>query len=661
MLPLRIAILWHQHQPFYKKEETFILPWVRVHGAKDYYDLPALLREFPLIKQTFNLAPSLMMQIDEYCTKGTRDRIQILTEINADTLSETDKKDILKLFFLCNHELMVLPYERYRILFEEGRNEDFALERFTSQDWRDIQTWYNLTWIGQSFRNDKRVKSLFDKGKNFTEEEKLQVLAIHNEILGKILPEMKDLQQSGQIEISVTPLYHPILPLIIDNHSALEAMPEASMPFTPFAHPEDANTHIQRAIEYYKSEFGEKPNGMWPSEGSISNEALGLMVENGIQWAASDEEVLWASTKSSHDWTDKYFPRTVKTEQGDIALLFRDHSLSDAVGFVYSRWNADHAAEDFCRRLLDIRSAIVKKHGEEALLSAVVPIILDGENCWEYYYQNGTYFLRALYERLSSKEFTTVTCSEAIQSANFLPTIESIRAGSWINANFKIWIGHHQDNAAWTMLSKARFAVGECTSHPHFESAFEHILIAEGSDWCWWYGDDHVSANQHEFDELFRWNIAEAYRKVDLVPPDEVFQSILGITETSLSHWQNATVFQPERAESAMHSVTDIIRKIYYRRADCTLELRLEIERTLRPDEQISIILSEPESKLTITETNISFLTATTAILPLLSVKTSEETLEIVIPITMKHCEFTVKFSSKTMIATYPQIGGFMV
>jgi len=661
MLPLRIAILWHQHQPFYKKDETFILPWVRLHGAKDYYDLPALLREFPTIKQTFNLAPSLLMQIEEYCLKGTRDRVQILTEIDANQLSETDKKDILKLFFLCNHELMVLPYERYRILFEEGRNEEYALERFTANDWRDIQTWYNLTWIGQLSRDDKRVKALFEKGENFTETEKIQVLEIHIEILKKILPEMKELQRNGQIEISVTPLYHPILPLVIDNHSAREGMPDISMPAIPFSYPEDANMQIQRAVDFYESEFGEKPKGMWPSEGSISNEALNLMVKNGIKWAASDEEVLWASTIKSKDWTDKYFPRKVNTASGEISLLFRDHSLSDAVGFVYSRWNADHAAEDFCRRLLDIRSEIVKKHGEESLLSAVVPIILDGENCWEYYYQNGIHFLRALYNRLSSKEFTTITCSEAVETSDFLPTIQSIRAGSWINANFKIWIGHHQDNTAWTMLAKARSAVGNCNLHPHFKRAFEHILIAEGSDWCWWYGDDHVSANQHDFDELFRWNIAEAYRKVDLIPPEDVFLSILKNQETLYSHWDNATVYQPERTESAMHSVTDVIRKIYYSRCDNVIEIRLDIERSLRTDEQISITITKPNSIVIIDSTNVSFHTQSTSKLQYLSVKTSEEFIELSIPITAEPCEFSVQYLYQQSVVDYPSSGKFIV
>jgi alpha-amylase/alpha-mannosidase (GH57 family) len=663
MIPLRVAILWHQHQPYYKKEETFILPWVRLHGAKDYYDLPTLLREFPAVKQTFNLAPSLMLQIEEYCINGTRDKVQILTEITAEHLTETDKRDILKLFFLCNQELMVLPFARYRNLFEQAHNIEAALLQFTPQDWRDIQTWYNLTWIGQLSRGDRRVKTLFEKGENFTEEEKHQVLTIHKEILAKILPEMIELHAQGQIEISVTPLYHPILPLIIDNRSMLEAMPNAQLPDILFSHPEDADIHIQRAIEYYQSEFGDTPKGMWPSEGSISNATLALMAKNGIQWAASDEEVLWASIKDTpHHWTDKYFPRNVSTEHGDIALLFRDHSLSDAVGFVYSRWDANHAADDFCRRLRDIRTAIIQQHGEESLRSAVVPIILDGENCWEYYFQNGTYFLRALYERLSSDEFQTIQCSEAALHAQFLPKITSIRAGSWINANFKIWIGHHQDNAAWSMLATARHALEQNKSHQHYHAAFEHILIAEGSDWCWWYGDDHSSANQHEFDELFRFNIAEAYRKIGLASPENVSQSILETQNNAQNRWTDAHLYLPERTGSAMHSVTDGIRRIVYRRNGSLLEIRFDCERSLQSDEQIMLSTMSPNaSQLLLTSKNFSFHCDSTAQLPLVSVKTSQDTIEVALPIQPTECSFSILYSSKEHKQVYPQTGMFAV
>lgn len=659
MLPLRVAFLWHQHQPYYKKDSTFILPWVRLHGAKDYYDLPALLREFPTVRQTINLAPSLMIQIDDYLHHTTKDTVQLLTEIPADELTDEHKKQILALFFLCNQELMTLPYERYRTLHERASRPEIAVAEFTAQDWRDLQTWYNLTWIGHVSRSDKRVQHLFEKGMNFTEQDKQLVLTIHQEIMARILPEMKELRASNQIEISVTPMYHPISPLLISNESAREAMPNCVLPEKQFDGLEDAAIHIRRAQEYYQTTFGELPNGIWPSEGSISMASLDLMVQNGISWAASDEDVLWASTRDHH-WTDKFFPRTVRTPSGDIAMLFRDHALSDAIGFVYSRWDATHAADDFCRRLREIRAGIVERYGEQALAHAVVPVILDGENCWEYYFQNGSYFLRTLYSRLSGNEFQTVTCSEATENhAEFLPPLTSIRAGSWINANFKIWIGHPEDNAAWTMLADARAAVMTKKQHADFTAAFEHILIAEGSDWCWWYGDDHVSANQRQFDELFRWNIEQAYRTVGLLPPDAVFRSILGIaTESS---WSDAHLFEPERTASAMHSIGDVVRKILYRKKITTLEVRIDLSRDLSENERITLTVQN-QFTLEIHSTSVTFHGSTPLHMPPVSVVRSDNYLDITLEVAGNGAtEFFISYTSHEKTTFYPGMSNFTV
>ncbi|MBI3260210.1 MAG: hypothetical protein HYZ54_12170 [Ignavibacteriae bacterium] len=276
----------------------------------------------------------------------------------------------------------------------------------------------------------------------------------------------------------------------------------------------------------------------------------------------------------------------------------------------------------------------------------------------EYYYQNGTYFLRALYERLSSDEFETVTCSEGAKYFDFLPTVNSIRAGSWINANFKIWIGHYQDNAAWTMLAKARSAIAESILHPRYQLAYEHILIAEGSDWCWWYGDDHSSPNQEEFDELFRWNIAEAYLKVDLIPPDNVFHSILGIDKGIHDEWANAGLYQPERAGSSMHSLGDVIRKIYYRRKDNLLELRLDIERQLREDETVNLkiqsVLSHQQIVYKIGNSHIGFEGISSFNIHSLKVLHSDEQLYLTLPIPLEKIEFSVQLITSAGENSYP-------
>ncbi len=615
-LPLKVAFLWHQHQPYYKKQNEFILPWVRLHAAKDYYDLPVIATEFPSLKQTFNLVPSLLMQLADYCSGNARDNVQRLSLISAEVLTMLEKQEILRLFFLCNAENMIAPFERYRDLWTQSHNPIKAIAEFTVQDWRDLQAWYNLTWIGQSERCNEKILKLFEKGKNFNNEDIALILDTHKDIMSNVLPLMQRMQQNGQAEISISPLYHPIVPLLINSQAALESM-ECNLPSPPFSRPDDARMQIERSINFCNKVFGKKPNGMWFSEGSISDATLEMAIEAGIQWTASDEDVLWASLSPQRHWTEKYFPRKVTSENGSINLLFRDHELSDAIGFVYSRWQADQAALDFCNRLHHIRQSIIEQYGEVALHHAVVPVILDGENCWEYYYRNGEQFLKELYARLSeSTDLTTVLCSEAAsdEHASFLQEISHIRAGSWINANFKIWIGHADDNAAWSLLRDVREKVDEQLQYLNTETsakALEHCYIAEGSDWFWWYGDEHLSENQQDFDELFRWNIAEVYNIMGITPPEEVFKPIgiqkrdsvtpplskitpLLTGEIKSETWDNSGVYEPSHTTGAMHAANVLLRRIRYCNDDNFLYFRFELTRPIKKAEEIIVYCHKP-------------------------------------------------------------------
>jgi alpha-amylase/alpha-mannosidase (GH57 family) len=614
-LPLKIAILWHQHQPFYKKEHEFLMPWVRMHGVKDYYDLPALLKDFPKIRQTINLAPSLLMQLEEYIAGTTKDAAQRLTEIPASELHISEKEEILKTFFLCNVETMVLPLERYRELYDRSRDRERALHEFTEGHWRDLQTWYNLTWIGELSRQRDDVQNLLKKGRDFTEGEKLHVLKIHTEILEQVLPVMQELFKSGQIELSVTPLYHPILPLLCNSEVAREAMPNVPLPKKTFKNSDDAEHHIERAKEVFKKHFGELPRGVWPSEGSISDEVLKMLSGAGFSWAASDEEILQHS-REHYLHTEKYFAHIFKKDSREIAVLFRDHALSDAIGFVYQHWNPEHAADDFVNRLKAIRNDIILHHGEAALKSAVVPIILDGENCWEYYAQNGVPFLKALYERLSGDEFQTITCSEAAKPSGYLKPLEMIRAGSWINANFKIWIGHEEKNRAWEMLAEAREVLGrhrETVRDEVFKKAFEHILIAEGSDWFWWYGDDHRADNQDDFDLLFRWHIQRVYEILAMPVPREVLKPIRtsksgelvvpqrgevrptvnGLIEPE-HEWEYAGYYDASHSGSTMHRAGELFKRLWFGRDGELLYFRCDTSRPLEDGEGFEFTVTSP-------------------------------------------------------------------
>ncbi|MBI5326154.1 MAG: glycoside hydrolase [Ignavibacteriae bacterium] len=630
MIPLKVAILWHYHQPYYEKDGELILPWVRLHGVKDYWDLPELFHEYPDIKQTVNLVPSLNMQIDDYINDRTSDKIQRLTDINPSNLSESQKRELLRLFFLCNEENMILPNPRYKELFVQAQNKEEAMKKFSLQDWFDLQVWYNLTWFGYFSKERKPIKRLIKKGRNFSEEEKKLVMSLQIDVLRQIKNQMKMLYALGQIEISCTPLYHPILPLLCDTQSAKQSMPDLKLPENNFAFPEDAKEQIEGAVNYYKREIGIKPTGMWPSEGSVSDEVLNIMINAGLKWTASDEGVLAASIGSQYDYTEKYFPRNYISSNGEIAMLFRDHSISDAIGFLYSRWNPHDAARDFVGRLNGIRNDLINKRGEDCLNSAVVPVILDGENCWEFYQYNGLPFLKALFEELSNSEsIRTVTCSTASAKENveYLPPINSVRAGSWINADFNIWIGHKDHRKAWSMLAKARKSVEE--KKPELEenilnNVMKEVYIAEGSDWFWWYGDSHIAENKNDFDVLFRWHIVNIYKLIGMEIPKDVMFPIgkeyetakvvkqEGIVTPSIDgkvsaedEWLKAGYYDAHGSMSAMHQVGELLQKLWYAADNNNIYLRFDLVNALDDDDSIEVQFLNPKKFQLIIRQNI--------------------------------------------------------
>lgn len=628
MKALKIAILWHQHQPYYKMNNEFVLPWVRFHGIKDYLDLVEILYEYPTIHQTFNLAPSLMLQIEEYISSSTKDKIQILSEKPVTELSSEDKKNILKSFFICNYENMILPYQRYKELFDKSRKDNITIDSMSDQDWLDLQVWYNLTWFGPIARENKAIRRFFQKGKNFTEAEKQLLLSFTNETLSFIVPTLKKLHSLNQIEISVSPFYHPILPLLCDTKSALESMLDLELNSLDYKHPESAKFHISSAINYYNTLFGINPNGMWPSEGSISNEVLNLMIESGLKWTGTDEKLLENSLKNRYFNLEKYFKRTYTSEIGNISLFFRDHYLSDAIGFVYSRWNPFDAANDFINKLKKIRSDIINHYGEDALDYAIVPIILDGENCWEYYKNNGYDFLTNLYNLFThSSELKTVKFSEVSEQEDFLEPINDIKAGSWINGNFSIWIGHKDDRIAWKALSDAHNTVLKAKDNinkENFDAALTEIHIAEGSDWFWWYGDEHTAENKSDFDVMFRYHLSQAYKLVGADVPDylsyplgkdglikqlvfpkgQISPKIDGLIYEN--EWDNAGYYDAKASMSAMHKVGELIHRIWFGSDENYIYFRCDKTRKFETNDFILFSFKSPK-KLDLTIRKYSF------------------------------------------------------
>ncbi len=619
--PLSIAFLWHMHQPYYKDLMTgnYFMPWVRLHAAKDYVDMILLLDEFPDIRMTVNLVPSLLEQVLDYVEHGATDVIWDLSIADPATMSEQEKCVLLERFFHAQYDNMIRPYPRYRQLYErrgEARSPEELrqiVRQFSEQAIRDLQVWYNLVWIDPLYvENDPQLQALYRKGRSFTEEEKRYVLAKHQHILREMIPAYKLRQDRGQIEISTTPFFHPILPLLCDTNLAHVARPELPLPKRPFQHPEDAHEHVQRAVEFYERLFGRRPRGMWPAEGSVAPQVIPIFAHYGIEWIASDEEVLAHSLGQTirRDLRGNvlnadmlYRAYWVEHEGARLKIVFRDHHLSDLIGFQYAGWDPEDAAEDFVRRL-EVIAAMPERDDEEW----VVPIILDGENCWEHYERDGLPFLRALYKRLSiSGLLRTVTLGDYLEQHPPQRAIPRLFAGSWINHDFTIWIGHREDNRSWDYLHDVRdLIVRHIEEHrqeltpEQIELAWRSLFIAEGSDWNWWYGEDHSSGMDDLFDQLYRDHLAAACRAVGLEPPgflripisrhvaprpltepvSFVTPNLDGIV-THFYEWYGAGHYDPALVSTAMHPGRMKLQHLYYGFDAKNLYFRIDVAQEL--------------------------------------------------------------------------------
>ncbi len=588
----RVAILWHMHQPYYEDLVTreHILPWVRLHALKDYWGMVAMLDEFPDIRVTFNLVPSLLVQLEAFAADSAHDRYIEIGMKPADALTPDDARFMLRNFFHAQRQRMIEVYPRYAELLALrgwGHSEteiETALRRFGPDELRDLQVWQKLAWIDPAYHErDARVRALVAKDRHFSEDDKQQLRLIELELLRAVIPAYRRASDAGRIEISTSPFYHPILPLLCDTEIYKHTHPHARSPRTPFAHPEDALAQLEQASAYHERLFGRRPVGLWPSEGSVSDAMVPLVAQAGFRWMATDELILANTLRTGFhrdgrglvDQADRlYRPYVVSAGGREVACGFRDHALSDLIGFVYAGWPAEQAVDDFVTRLVDAgRHAASRSGGEEPTIF----VILDGENAWEHFEGGGRPFLRALYRRLSGHpELRSVTMTEACAGAR--DRLEGIFPGSWIDANFYIWIGHEDDQRAWSQLAEARQLLEQArsvVSADVFAQARQEVFIAEGSDWCWWYGDDHSSEHDAEFDELFRRHLRNVYRLLGRPIPDELFLSNISThvaptvatpptaliaptldgEDSSYFEWLWAGVLEVRDAAGAMHQI----------------------------------------------------------------------------------------------------------
>ena len=519
---LHLVLLWRQHQPLYPKDEDGVVtrPWVRLHAAKDYWDMADLVGRYPDLRISFNLTPVLLLQLEEIM-EGTRDSYWVHTEVPAEELTEEEKAFVMARFFDVNPRI-IAQYPRYQALTDqraEGRE-------FSTQDYLDLQVLFNLAWTDPTLLEDPVLQDLVDQGRDFDDADKQPVLKMHLDAVAATLDVHQRLWAEGQIEVTTTPLAHPILPLLSDTDLALAGDPTAVMPAQRFREPLDARDQVTRGLEVAERLLGRRPAGMWPGEGAVPQEVTSIWAGEGVTWIATGEHVLGQTLDTGSFERDAngtvvdadilYRPYAAQHSRNpDLPIFFRDVTISDLIGFEYSGTPATAAANDFMNRLGNV-NARLDELGVEG--PKVVTIVVDGENAWEHYENDGKDFLNALYQNLSDSDLVrTVTPTELLSHLDDrVEPLPDVFPASWFQPNFATWIGEPEEAAAWDALWATRRAYVQAESSgssttDQLEAAYTSLLFAEGSDWFWWYGDDQNSGDDGYFDRAFRELLGQVF------------------------------------------------------------------------------------------------------------------------------------------------------
>lgn len=606
--PTLLALVWHMHQPSYRDALTgrILLPWTRLHATKDYGDMVSALRRHPRVHATFNLTPVLLDQL-EAIASGASDDFLDLARKPAESLTAEEQRFLTRHFFSVNPTRMLEPHPRYRELKARSATAPggarAARERPLAPDEiRDLQTWFHLAWVDPMYWNEEPIRSLLQKGRGFTEAEKQSLLDWGVACAARVIEIYRDGARSGQIEIATSAYHHPILPLLISTDAPREVSPSIRLPIPAFRAPGDAAEHLRRARESHARRFGAAPRGTWPPEGAVSRAALELVREAGFAWCASDEAVLaralGRAEPGGENWTAALCrPYRVETEGGALAIVFRDRLLSDRIGFTYAAWQHDRAAEDFVSRVLEAGA----RAREQGVGNPLVAVILDGENCWESYAEDGRAFLDALYGRLSAERgIEAVTVEEALARVPPSEVLPNVPVGSWIAADLSVWAGHPEKNRAWAALRRLRERYHVARSdaglpETRIAQAYEEILVSEASDWFWWYGDDHQSAHKDEFDALFRSHLIRAYNLLGLPAPATIRRSLRGAPaegidgehvpyiaptmdgrDTHFYEWRSAELFDAASDQGADHRSVSIMRRVLFGLNETNLFVRVD-------------------------------------------------------------------------------------
>ena len=548
---LSVCFVWHMHQPLYKDRlsGSYLMPWVRLHAVKDYLDMPLMLQEFPKIQQTFNLVPSLMEQLEDYGWNRAVDEQLLLTIKPTEDYTPHDRIAILTTSFQANVERQIKPHAHYfelynkrQRLLDRKHTLQSMIGEFSDQEFADLATWLNLAWFDPLwYKKNEELRTYLGQQKDFSIERRRRLIEIQRELIRQTIPVYRQLQELGQVEVITSPYYHPILPLLIDSNVARLPNPHCKLPRRLYFHRDDARKQLETGLKFYEEMFQQPARGMWPSELAVSPAALELIAESGIQWVVLDEALL-ARTLEGTIYRDDHgnlnsaemICQPYRLHVGDevVNIFFREVVLSNEISFSYGRRHPQEAASALYLRLKHIQQRLFNWDRE-----GVVVIALDGENCWETYEDDGNPFLSELYRRLS-EDNTLRVCTVSDYLERHPPTTElyNIHSGSWIGADYHIWIGDPIKNRAWELLSATRqFLVAELRHRKHSKElqarAWEEIYTAEGSDWFWWFGEPNNSDNDPIFDQQFRLRLQNVYKllghaypaDLDVPVPDQVF------------------------------------------------------------------------------------------------------------------------------------------
>lgn len=516
---LNLSFFWHMHQPDYRGSDGVMsMPWVFLHAIKDYYEMPWLLSEYPNLKATFNLSASLIEQLSLYREPLKYDYFLTLWAQHPSTLKDTQREWLIKLITAMQFETMVRPIERYAELYYQNT--------FTDEELIDLEVVFILAWCGNYLRgNHKQVKEMFSKKRGYTQGDKEILLTSLSDFVGEILPFYASLQSQGIISVSTTPYFHPILPLLIDMENGRRANEMTALPENAYSLREDAREHVRLSIDLYEKTFGCVPRGFWPAEGAVDEKSVSIYKEEGIQWIATDEAILFR-TLQSDDPALRYSPY----RYNGVTIGFRDHALSDLIGFEYRHKSGEDASSHFIHEL----EAIANQYDK-----ANVFVIVDGENAWEFYPNNGLDFFETLYRRLSNATWCQTRTMDEVSHQPHISDLDHLHPGTWIHGTFDTWVGHSEKNRAWELIFQTRRAIeksDKVLNDTLKEEIQYHLLASECSDWFWWYGEDHNTDFAAEFDTLFREHLIHIYKLMDSPVPAELFIPIIS-TETQKPAW----------------------------------------------------------------------------------------------------------------------------